>query len=70
MSLADAECVLRDPLAVTIEDPDAVSEQRVVTIGRDGLGRILVVVHSPRADRTRVISARKASPREAERFHA
>ena len=33
ISLADAEGVLEDPLAVTVEDPDAEGEQRFVAIG-------------------------------------
>ena len=57
-------------MAVTIEDPDAEGEQRVVTLGMDALGRVLVVVHSPRESRTRLISARKASKGEAEQYHA
>ncbi|MBK7955191.1 MAG: BrnT family toxin [Candidatus Accumulibacter sp.] len=70
VSFAHAEQVLRDPMAVTIEDPDAEGEQRFVTLGMDALGRVLVVVHSPRESRTRLISARKASKGEAEQYHA
>ncbi len=70
VSFAHAEQVLRDPMAVTIEDPDAEGEQRFVTLGMDALGRVLVVVHSPRESRTRLISARKASKGEAEKYHA
>jgi uncharacterized DUF497 family protein len=65
VGFAEAEQALRDPAAVTIEDPDATGEQRFVTLGMDALGRPLVVVHSPREERTRIISARKASKREA-----
>ncbi|WP_434149456.1 BrnT family toxin [Methylocaldum gracile subsp. desertum] len=67
-SFAHAETALRDPNALTIEDPDAEGEQRLVTLGMDALGRILVVVHAPRGDRTRLISARKASPKECEAY--
>lgn len=70
VSFAHAEQALRDPLALTIEDPDAESEQRFVTLGADALGRILLVVHTPRGDRTRLISARKASKGEVEQYHA
>ena len=70
VSFAHAEQVLHDPDAVTIEDPDALGEQRFVTLGMDALGRILVVVHTPRGDRIRLISARKASRGEAEQYHA
>jgi len=70
VTFSDAEQALRDPQAVTIEDPDASDERRFATLGMDSLGRILVVVHTPRGDRIRIISARKASKGEAERYHA
>jgi uncharacterized DUF497 family protein len=70
VSFGDAEQALRDPFAVTIEDPDSEGEQRFVTLGMDALGRVLVMVHVPRGDRTRLISARKASRGEAEQYHA
>ncbi|MFN0313454.1 MAG: BrnT family toxin [Burkholderiales bacterium] len=70
VSFAHAEQALRDPLALTVGDPDSEGEQRFVTLGMDALGRVLVVVHTPRGDRTRLISARKASRGEAEQYHA
>jgi uncharacterized DUF497 family protein len=70
ISFAHAEQALRDPMAVTIEDPDAEAERRFVTLGMDALGRILVVVHTPRGNRIRLISARKASRSEREQYHA
>jgi uncharacterized DUF497 family protein len=70
VSFAHAEQALRDPHAVTIEDPDAEGERRFVTLGMDALGRILVVVHSPRRDLVRLISARKASRGEAAHYYA
>lgn len=70
VSFAHAEQALRDPLALTIEDPDAEGERRFVTLGMDALGRVLVVVHTPRGDRIRLISARKASKGEVEQYRA
>ena len=70
VGFAHAEQALRDPMALTIEDPDSRGEQRFVTLGMDALGRVLVVVHTQRGERTRVISARKASRGEADRYHA
>lgn len=70
VSFAHAEQALRDPNACTIEDPDAVGERRFVTLGMDALGRVLVVVHTPRGDRVRLISARKASKGETEQYGA
>ncbi|WP_123657427.1 BrnT family toxin [Salinisphaera japonica] len=70
VSFAHAEQALRDLSALTIEDPDAAGEPRFVTLGMDALGRVLVIVHTQRAERTRLISARKASPSEARQYHA
>ena len=70
VSFAHAEQSLRDELAITVVDPDAEDESRFVTLGMDALGRVLVVVHTPRGDRIRIISARKASPGEAENYYA
>lgn len=70
VSFVHAEQVLRDTRALTIQDPDATGEPRFVTLGMDDLGRIIVVVHTPRGERTRVISARKASPGEVRYYHA
>jgi uncharacterized DUF497 family protein len=70
VSFAHAEQALRDVMAFTIEDPDATGEQRFVTLGMDALGRILVVIHAQRGERTRVISARKASAGESKKYHA
>ena len=69
-SFAHAEQALRDPMALTIEDPDSRGEQRFITLGLDSLGRLLVVIHTQREERTRLISARKASRGEADRYHA
>ena len=70
VSFAHAEQALHDEQAVTIEDPDALGEQRFLTLGMDSLGRVLVVCHTQRDERTRLISARKASKNEAKNYHA
>ncbi|HYX47491.1 MAG TPA: BrnT family toxin [Sphingomicrobium sp.] len=64
VDFADAVSVLEDPRAVTISDDREDDEERMVTIGLDLLGRLLVVVYTWRGDRIRLISARKATPRE------
>jgi uncharacterized DUF497 family protein len=69
VSFAQAEEVLNDPMAITIEDADSEGEQRFSTLGADATGRILVVIHTPRGNQTRLISARKASKGEAEQYH-
>ena len=70
VSFFHAEQALLDPMAFTIEDPDSRSELRCITLGIDSLGRVLVVIHTQRDERTRLISARKASRGEADQYHA
>jgi uncharacterized DUF497 family protein len=70
VSFAHAEQSLRDPMAITVPDPDATGEQRFITLGMDSLGRVLVVAHTPRGENTRLISARKASRGEMEQYDA
>ena len=61
---ADAVAVFEDELAITIDD-DHANEERFITIGSDVLGRVLTVVYTWRGDDIRIISARKATAREA-----
>ena len=65
---SDAETVLFDPAGVTVEDPESAAEQRFVSIGLDVLRRVLVVVYAYEQDRIRLISARRASPRETRSY--
>ena len=67
VNFADAATVLHDELAITMRD-DVAGEHRFVTLGIDALGRVLVVVHTWRGERPRLISARRASPRERRRY--
>ena len=67
MSFADAVAVFEDDWAITIAD-DYPDEERFATIGRDILGRILIVVYTWRGDDIRVISARKATRSEKEQY--
>src|SRR5271166_5836488 len=65
---SDAATVLSDPLALTIRDPFSLAEERWITVGLDVLGRVLVVVYEWRAENVRLISARKATPRERHQY--
>ena len=60
--------VFADPFCLTIPDRTAQGEERFWTIGRLENLVILVVVHTTRDEEgeevTRIISARKATPRE------
>jgi len=65
----DAESVLYDPSAKTMEDYDSEGERRYVSIGRDALDRILVVCFAESDDYLpRLISARKADKSEVKQY--
>jgi uncharacterized protein len=64
---ADAVGVFEDGRAITIEDTSA-DEERFKTLGTDFLGRILVVAYTPRGNRIRLISARKATRPQSELY--
>ena len=64
VSLSEGDGVLNDPLALTVEDESAEGEQRFVTVGLNVFGSLMVVVHTPRGDEVRIISVRKAEPKE------
>ena len=65
VSFEEAFIALRDPLSATARDPDhSVSEDRFVTFGVSSRGRLLIVSHTERGDRIRIISARLAKKGE------
>jgi uncharacterized DUF497 family protein len=64
---ADAVTALEDARAISVRDEDA-DEERWISIGMDSLGRILVVVHTWRDERVRLISARTATRGEARQY--
>jgi uncharacterized DUF497 family protein len=68
VSFSDAEGALEDPLAVTVEDPDADGERRFITIGLGSAGDLLVVVWADRGEECRVISAREATRKERKEY--
>jgi hypothetical protein len=68
VSFADAEGVLEDPLAITVEDPDAEGEKRFVTVGLGSAGELLVVVWTERDEDCRLISARRATRKERKQY--
>ncbi len=68
ISFAIAVEVFADPFCLTIPDRTVRNEERFWTVGRLENLIILVVVHTSRNEQgeeiTRIISARKATPRE------
>ncbi|HEX7600403.1 MAG TPA: BrnT family toxin [Polyangiaceae bacterium] len=63
----DAIAALEDPNG--LDFPDARHDGRVITLGLSCEGRVLCVVSLPRAERTRIISARKAERHEERRYY-
>ncbi len=65
VSFEEAAAVFSDPLSLTIDDPmHSYGEERFVTIGESLRHRLLVVVHTERGERIRIISAREATSNE------
>jgi len=65
----EAATVFGDPLSITIPDPlHPKEEERYVIIGRSHRERTLVVVHTERGERIRIISARTASRGERRQY--
>lgn len=67
VNFADAIFVLEDELALTVSDSHP-AEERYITIGADGLGRVLVVVWTFREENIRLISARVATASERRQY--
>jgi uncharacterized DUF497 family protein len=71
VSFEEAATSLEDPRSVTIPDPvHSAVEERYVLLGVSTSGRLLVVVHTERGDRIRIISARMATARERAQYEA
>ena len=64
---SQAVTVFDDHLALTTTERTN-GEHRLVTVGVDGFGRVLVVIWTPRGARRRVISARPATSRETAHY--
>ncbi len=69
VSFDQAASVFLDPLSVTFPDPDHSGEEfREITIGRSASQRVVFLSHTRWGDRTRLISARKATRRERKQY--
>ena len=69
VSFHEAATVFDDPLAITYADPEhSNEEERFLTFGHSGNGRFLVVSHTDREDRTRIISARQGTRKERKSY--
>ena len=65
VSFHEAATVFGDPRAITFSDPDhSDDEERFITIGLASSNQLLIVSHTDRGDRIRIISARRGTKRE------
>ena len=61
----EAATVFNDSLSITFPDSDhSIGENRYVMIGVSRFGQLLVVAHTDRGEKIRIISARKATLQE------
>jgi uncharacterized DUF497 family protein len=61
--------VFKDALSLTIYDPlHSDEDDRFIVIGNSVDNRLLVVVHTERRDKIRIISARKATKHERKQY--
>jgi len=65
ISFHEAATVFGDPLAIIFPDPDhSIGEHRFLTFGLSMMNRLLVVAHTERRGKTRIINARQATQHE------
>jgi uncharacterized protein len=65
VSFVEASSVFLDLLGITIFDPEhSHEEDRYITVGVSAAGRVLMVAHTDRGDRIRIINARELTRRE------
>jgi uncharacterized DUF497 family protein len=69
VGFAEASTVFDDPLSITIPDPEhGIGEERFVIIGTSSQRSLLIVVHTIRGERIRLISARPATKHEKRNY--
>ena len=69
VSFEEASTVFADALSITIPDPaHSQTEDRFIILCRSHRERLLVVVHTERSDKIRLISARRASRAERKQY--
>jgi uncharacterized DUF497 family protein len=65
VSFEEAATAFEDEFSKVFPDPDhSDDEERFIAFAMSQRGRLLVVAHTFRGDRIRLISARKATPQE------
>ena len=65
----EAATAFRDPLSLTVPDPDhSVGEERFILVGVSFRNRLVVVAHAEDGDKIRIISARSATAAERKAY--
>ena len=65
VSFDEGSTVFGDPFAITIDDPDHSSdEHRLLTTGYSDRQRLIIMAHTDRDERIRIISAREVTAAE------
>ena len=69
VSFNEAATVFGDSLGTTVPDPDhSLAEDRYITVGMSSCGRFVIVAHTERGERIRIISARELSRAERKAY--
>ena len=69
VTFSEAATVFGNTLSTTVPDPDhSEEEDRYIIIGLSQRHRLLMVAHTERGERTRIISARTLTPAEREAY--
>ncbi len=69
VSFDEALSIFADENSITIEGPvHSIIEERKITIGLSSTKRLMVVVHTERNGKIRIISARLASQKEKKQY--
>ncbi len=69
ISFDEASTAFKDTLSLTIHDPlHSDEEDRFTLIGNSVQNRLLVIVHTERGDKIRIISARKTTKKERKQY--
>ena len=65
VSFEEGKTIFNDPFLFTFPDIEhSVDEERYINIGLSASGRILIVTHTERHEKIRIVSCRKATARE------
>jgi uncharacterized protein len=69
VSFEEASTIFADFRSITINDPrHSITEKRYITMGQSTVQHLLVVVHTERGGKIRIISARRASTKERQQY--